>query len=428
MSESIYPFDTDATQDDDSRPGALDRIARRALLHRLDGFQHGALVLVENGRTLHFGRSPEPRAVVHVRTPRFYRRLALRGTIGAAESYMDGDWRTDDLTTVVRIVAANQGTFERLDGGLVRIARPGLRLLHTLRHNSRGGSRRNIAAHYDLGNDFFELFLDPTLTYSCAVFERPEASLEAAQVAKYERVCRKLRIGADDHVLEIGSGWGGFALHAARTRGCRVTTTTVSRAQHELARRRIAEAGLADRVDVLLRDYRDLEGTYDKAVSIEMIEAVGAAHLGRFFRVCADRLRPEGAMLLQAITVPDQDWKRSVRNVDFVKRYIFPGGQLMSLGAILDSTARETDLRIAHVEDLTPHYAETLARWRRNLAARREQARALGLPERFLRMWDYYFSYCEGGFRERAIGTYQVLLERAGARRAPVLGRLEDVE
>jgi cyclopropane-fatty-acyl-phospholipid synthase len=310
------------------------------------------------------------------------------------------------------VLARNQAALQGLEGGIARLARPGLRALHALRRNSRRGSRRNIAAHYDLGNEFFGLFLDPTLTYSCALFERAGASLEEASVAKLERACERLELGPRDHVLEIGGGWGSFALHAAARRGCRVTTTTVSRAQLELARRRVAEAGLADRVTVLARDYRDLEGRYDALVSIEMIEAVGHAHLDDFFRVATERLRPGGRMFLQAITVPERDYERSVRSVDFVKRHVFPGGQLVSLGAICGALARTSDLRVTRLEDVTRHYAETLRCWRERFLANLERISALGLGERFLRLWEFYLCYCEGAFRERANGAVQMVLER----------------
>ena len=286
------------------------------------------------------------------------------------------------------------------------------------------GSRRNIAAHYDLGNEFFELFLDPTLTYSSGIFETPEATMEEASIAKYERLCQKLRIGPDDHVLEIGTGWGGFALHAAGRYGCRVTTTTISRRQYELASKRVDEAGLADRIEVLLEDYRDLSGSYDKLVSIEMIEAVGHEQLDTFFGVCGERLKPDGVMALQAITVPDKDFEAHARSVDFIKRYIFPGGELVSVGSVNAAASRATDLRLTHLEDLTPHYAETLRRWRTRMFQNLPRMRALGLDDRFLRMWEFYLCYCEGGFEERSIGLVQAVLEKSGARRAPVLGSL----
>jgi cyclopropane-fatty-acyl-phospholipid synthase len=403
----------------------IDRLARRAVLAQLEHLDRAALVLVEGARSWRFGpRDAELEARVEVSDPRFFRAIALRGSIGAAEARMEGWWQSEDLVDVVRVMAMHRHVLEGIESGAARLSRPGLRLVHALRRNSRGRARRNIAAHYDLGNEFFALFLDPSLTYSCAVFERPDASLHEAQLAKYERICRKLMLRPGERVLEIGSGWGGFALHAAGRHGCHVTTATISREQWELARARVAEAGLEGRVEVLLADYRELRGRYDKLVSIEMIEAVGAAHLAEYFRVCSERLRPDGAMALQAIVVADRDYEGSRRSVDFIKRYIFPGGQLVSLGAICASLGAATDLRVAHVEDLTPHYAETLSRWRRRMSENLDAMRNLGLGTRFLRMWDYYLAYCEGAFRERVNAVAQIVLEKPDARRPSPVGGL----
>jgi len=426
MSATLAEADAETQRAAAPPRGPAARLARRILRAGLTHLREGGLTLVERGASHRFGSPGHPlQARIVVRDPRFWGAVVRRGSLGAAEAWMEGWWETDDVADVVAVVARNRSFLEQLDRrGAARLLRPVLRVLHALRRNTRRGARRNIAAHYDLGNDFFALFLDPTWTYSCAVFERPEMTLEEAQTAKYERLCRKLRLRPDDRVLEIGGGWGGFALHAASRYGCRVTTATVSREQLALARRRVAEAGLEDRVDVVFSDYRDLEGRYDKLVSIEMIEAVGAAHLDAFFRVCGERLAPDGLFALQAITTADRDYARSVRNVDFVKRYIFPGGQLVSLGAMGDAVARTTRLGLVHLEDLTAHYAETLARWRRNLLAQRDRARALGLDERFLRMWEYYLGYCEGGFRERANGVVQMVFAGPEARVAPLLGAL----
>ena len=405
----------------------LDRLARRGFHALLSRLREDRIDLVEEARVDSFGAGESEdslRATLTVQDPALYRAIALRGAVGVAEAYIDGDWTADDLTTLVRIVARNQDLFYGMNGRASRLVRIGLRGLHALRRNSRSGSRRNIAAHYDLGNDFFELFLDPSWTYSCAIFENAEASLEEASIAKYDRACKKLELGAEDHVLEIGGGWGGFALHAAGRYGCRVTTITLSREQHVLASERVARAGLADRVDVRLEDYRETRGTYDKLVSIEMIEAVGHRYFDQFFRTCSERLRPSGLMLLQAILTPDQGYAQSVRNVDFIKRYIFPGGQLASLGAITGSVRRETDLRLIHLEDLTAHYVRTLAGWRERMLKNLDRIRDLGLPESFLRMWEFYLCYCEGGFAERANTVAQVLFEKPRGRREPVLGSL----
>jgi cyclopropane-fatty-acyl-phospholipid synthase len=408
-----------------SRPSAIDRWTRTLIHARLAKLQSGSITLVDGSERTRLGDPGAAlRATVRVDDQRFYRALALRGALGGAEAYMDGHWRCDDLSALIRILAVESGTTNGLNRGTARWRNPALAIFHALRRNTKSGSQRNIAAHYDLGNEFFQLFLDPTLTYSSGIFETPETTMEEASTAKYERLCQKLRLGPDDHVLEIGTGWGGFALHAAGRHGCRVTTTTISRRQYELACKRVEEARLADRIQVLLEDYRDLSGTYDKLVSIEMIEAVGHDQLETFFSVCGDRLKPDGVMVLQAITIPDNDFEEHSRSVDFIKRYIFPGGELVSVGAVNNAASRASGLRLSHLEDLTPHYAETLRRWRSRMFENLPRMRTLGLDDRFLRMWEFYLCYCEGGFDERSIGLMQAVLEKPGTRRAPVTGRL----
>jgi cyclopropane-fatty-acyl-phospholipid synthase len=322
----------------------------------------------------------------------------------------------------MRVLLRNRGALEGLETGMARIAAPAQRVLHWLNRNTRAGSRRNIAAHYDLGNDFFALWLDESMMYSAAMFEAPDATLEEAQSAKLAAICRKLSLRATDRVLEIGTGWGGFALHAARTTGCQITTVTISREQYELARARVRQAGLAERVDVRLLDYRDLDpavhGRFDKLVSIEMIEAVGHEYQPVLLRKCAEMLKPDGAMLLQAITIADAEYERARRSVDFIQRYIFPGSCLTSVTNMSAVLTRHTDLRIAHLEDIGFHYATTLAHWRARFHARLADVRAQGYPESFIRMWDYYFCYCEAGFIERAIGDVQLLLLKGGSRLA----------
>lgn len=401
-------------------------LARRTVLGRLCRLVQGTLLIEEGGRLHRFG-SGLPEARVSVLNPDFWPRVAFGGSVGAGESYMAGDWHSDDLTGLLRLLLRNRAVVDGLEKGLARLSAPLRRLLHAFKRNTRAGSRRNIAAHYDLGNDFYRLWLDETLMYSCAVFERPGMTLAEASTAKLERICRKLELAPSDHVLEIGTGWGGFALHAAGRYGCRVTTATLSRQQYELARARVAAAGLSDRVAVQLTDYRDLGGQYDKLVSIEMVEAVGAANLDTYFRQCARLLKPEGAMLLQAITIADQRYHAALREVDFIQKHIFPGGFLPSVTALVASVTRACDLRAVHLEDIGPHYGETLARWRDNFLAAMEAVRALGHPDAFLRMWLFYFAYCEAGFRERDLGTVQMLLAKPGWRGEPVLGRLPNV-
>jgi cyclopropane-fatty-acyl-phospholipid synthase len=308
-----------------------------------------------------------------------------------------------------------------MEGGAAFVTAPLRRLLHWLNRNSRDGSRRNIAAHYDLGNDLFALMLDETMAYSCGIYQRADATLHEAQVAKFERICRKLRLSPADHLLEIGTGWGGFAIHAASRYGCRVTTTTISREQHDWAREKIEAAGLSDRVTLLLDDYRDLGGRYDKLVSIEMIEAVGARYLDTYTAQCARLLEPHGAMLLQAITIQDQLYEEALESVDFIQRFIFPGSFIPSVSAVTDSVRRVTDFKVFHLEDIGPHYATTLRHWRENFFARLPEVHRLGYPDAFVRMWEYYLCYCEGGFLERQLGDVQMLLTRPGCRLPPVV-------
>jgi cyclopropane-fatty-acyl-phospholipid synthase len=296
-----------------------------------------------------------------------------------------------------------------MDGGYSLIAAPLRKLIHAVNRNTKSGSRRNIAAHYDLGNDFFRLFLDDTLMYSSAIFETPETSLKEASIAKLDLICRKLQLKPTDHLVEIGTGWGGFALHAAANYGCRITTTTISQNQFGLAQERIREAGLADRVTLLLEDYRELKGQYDKLVSIEMIEAVGHHYYDSFFRQCASLLKPDGAMLLQAITIADQQFASARDEVDFIKRYIFPGSCIPAITPLLQAATRASDLKLVHLEDIGPHYATTLNHWRQNFFKNIEEVRKLGYPDPFIRMWEFYLTYCEGGFIERVLGDVHML-------------------
>jgi cyclopropane-fatty-acyl-phospholipid synthase len=396
-------------------------LAERLLRSRLERLQHGVLLL-DDGRSVQaFGARTgrcDLQARVRVRDARFYGEAAYGGSVGAGEAYMLGYWSADDLTAAMRILLQNREVLDGLEGGLAALSAPLRKVLHWAARNTRAGSKRNIAAHYDLGNEFFALFLDPTMMYSAALFEHAEMTLEQASVAKLERICRRLGLRAGERVLEIGTGWGGFALHAAGRFGCHVTTTTISEEQYRLARERIAAAGLQDRVTLLREDYRDLAGRYDKLVSIEMIEAVGHEYLDTFFAKCSALLEDHGAMLLQAITIQDQRYDSARRSVDFIRRHIFPGSCIPSVAALSRAVARATDLKLYHLEDIGPHYATTLARWRENLLRHAGAARAMGLDDEFLRKWEFYFSYCEAGFAERALGDVQALFVKPGARPA----------
>lgn len=408
---------------------ALDRVLRQLLLARLAGLEHGRVIIEDALGRHELGRSApdqgEPLdATITVHDARAYRRVALGGSVGAAEGYIDGFWTSDDLVSLLRIFARSMDAANALDQGPSWLPRLRYRWQHRQRKNTRPGSRRNIHAHYDLGNELFALFLDDTMTYSCGIFESPHATMREASIAKLDRICQKLELGPGDRVLEIGTGWGSFAIHAATRYGCHVTTTTISARQHALATERVRALGLDDRITLLLRDYRDLDGTYDKLVSIEMIEAVGHDYLDAFFGLCCQRLRPQGLMLLQAITMRDQRYDQARRDVDFIRQYIFPGSVIPSITAMLDSLTRATDMRLVHLEDITPHYARTLAAWRARFHEHGDEVRALGYDEPFIRLWDYYLALCQAGFAERYTGNVQMLLCRPWNRRAPILPRL----
>jgi cyclopropane-fatty-acyl-phospholipid synthase len=423
MKDSIVPAGGDLPAHPLAGLRGLAALGRRALLARLAGLERGQLTIVDGGARHVFGHADagdDLSAAIEVLDAQFWADAAFGGTVGAGESYIRGHWRATDLTALVRLMVRNRELMNGLEGGLALVSAPLRRLMHWINRNSRRGSQRNIAAHYDLGNDFFRLMLDPTLAYSCAIYPTAASTLHEAQLAKFDAICRKLQLVPSDQLLEIGTGWGGLAIHAARHYGCRVTTTTISREQHAYARAAIAAAGLGSRITLLLEDYRELRGHYDKLVSVEMIEAVGARFLDTYFGACSRLLKPAGAMLLQAITVQDQYYEAALRSVDFIQRFVFPGSFIPSVTAISQSLRRATDLKVFHLEDIGPHYATTLRDWRRNVHAHLGAVRALGYPEEFLRLWDYYLSYCEGGFAERQLGDVQMLLTKPQCRRAPI--------
>ena len=402
---------------------ALTRLARHLLLAQFRKIRFGRLRFVDSGRDQTFGGVTDAApydVTIRVRNPRFYSDVVFAGTVGAGEAYINDYWHCDDLTGLVRLMVANRHLMNDVDSGWSRLSAPLLNLAHWLNRNDKTGARRNIAAHYDLGNRFFELFLDETMAYSCGIFQSPESTLHEASLAKFDAACAKLDLRPGQHLLEIGTGWGGLAIHAAAHYGCHVTTTTISREQYAAARERVARAGLSDKVTLLLEDYRDLRGQYDALVSIEMIEAVGHHYLDTYFSRCSSLLKANGSMLLQAITIRDQFYDQARRSVDFIKRFIFPGSFIPSVKVMADSLARATDLKIYHLEDIGPHYARTLKLWRERFMARHAEVRALGYPESFIRMWEYYLCYCEGGFEERQLGNVQMLLTKPQSRRAPI--------
>ena len=407
--------DTDGRSNDGLTP-MLARWIRRRVFNRLQHLQQGRITFTDEDGTVELGRLATDglSAALNVHDSRFYGRVAMAGNLGFAESYLLNEWSTDDLISLLQIFARNLDHLEKSDRMGMNIGRTIATARHRLARNSRNGSRRNIARHYDLSNDFFATFLDPTMMYSSAKFEAPDLSLEQASIAKLEAVCRKLDLQQGDRVVEIGTGWGGFAVHAAGNYGCHVTTTTISRQQYEFAQKRIADAGLTDRVDLLLNDYRDLSGKYDKLVSIEMIEAVGHEYYDTYFAVCDRLLKPGGRMVMQSITIPEQRYRRYIRSVDFIQKYIFPGGCLPSLSEIQQAVGRTGDLRLVGQEDFGYCYARTLREWRTRFFDRINDVRRLGFDERFIRMWEFYLCYCEAAFLERAVGVSQLEWIKAG--------------
>jgi cyclopropane-fatty-acyl-phospholipid synthase len=392
---------------------AAARAAVGAVLSRTKG---GEIEVVEGGRSRVYGEPSELRATVRINDPAAWRG-PLHGSVGIGEGFVDGLWETDDLVALIQIGARSLANQHRGVSAAWSKARTGLhRLRGLVPENTRTGSRQNISAHYDLGNDLFSSFLDPTMMYSCAYFPREEASLEEAQLAKLDRICERLQLGPDTHLLEIGTGWGGMAIHAARTTGCRVTTTTISRAQHELASERVRAAGLEDRITILLQDYRDLEGTYDRLVSIEMIEAVGWQYFDTYFKACDRLLADDGLFLLQAITVDDRLYEMEKASQSFANTHVFPGGCLPSLKRIADSIGTVTEMREIWLDDITAHYPPTLADWRERFFAAWDKLKTHGYDERFKRLWDFYLSSSEAGFRERRIGDVQVLFAKPSFR------------
>lgn len=403
------------------KPALLERFARRAAFAALARLRHGRLTLHEGDQTHVFGPESGRAVSIQVHSPRLYSRLLLEGSLGGGRAWIEGDWSCDDLPGLLRFLLSESKKVRPqglMDSPLTRLASASRRLMSVLNRNSPEGSRRNIAAHYDLGNDFYQAMLDPSMTYSSALFSSATDSLESAQTAKYDRLCKELDLRPEHRLLEIGSGWGGFAIHAAGQYGCHVTTTTISQEQFEWVSKTVSLHGLDERIEVLCEDYRNLDGQFDRLVSIEMIEAVGAEYLDTFFSVCSDRLTPEGMMGLQAIIIRDQAYERSRKHVDFIKQYVFPGGFLPSVAAISDRISRVTDFRMHSLHDMTSDYAETLRRWRQNLSDAPHAYHAVSRRAEFKRLWEFYLAYCEAGFEERHIGCVQITLTKSDWRDA----------
>ncbi|MFC3681543.1 class I SAM-dependent methyltransferase [Bacterioplanoides pacificum] len=412
----------------------IDRLCRNGLFSTLEKLHTGSLTIVEGDQRFVFGQ-PENngdyakhQCEIEIHDFEAYRNIALYGSVGAGEAYMTADWSSPDLPMVIRVLALNKDVVDQIDGGWATVGKVALQFFHQLNKNTEKGSKRNIAAHYDLGNDMFELFLDPTMMYSSGIFPSDDATMEEASVYKLDRICQKLDLKPGDHLVEIGTGWGSMAIHAAKHYGCHVTTTTISEEQFAWAEDKVRAEGLQDNITLLKQDYRVLAseraGQFDKLVSIEMIEAVGYQYLNTYIDACSALLKDNGVALIQAITIDDQRYEQAKTEVDFIKRYIFPGSFIPCVTAIQNAVTQASDMKMTHMEDITPHYARTLAAWRERFLANRDAIKALGYDDTFIRLWDFYFAYCEGGFAERVIGDVQLMFAKPRNRRTPVLGKL----
>ena len=399
------------------KPSFLATFFKKIILKKFGQLQFGFLRILDGDEEFHFGDDKsELKADVQIFSPEFYVFMGSGGLLGVTESYTAGYWQSNNLVSLIQIIIQNKDVMSQLDSGWARLFKPVNQYIHSFRQNSLDGSKKNILAHYDLSNEFYQLWLDETMTYSCGVFDNKSSTLEEASVEKLDRICRKLQLTDQDSVLEIGTGWGSFAIHAVKNYGCKVTTTTISDAQYELAKERINQEGLTDRIILLKDDYRKLTGQYDKIVSIEMIEAVGHEYVPAFFKIVSSLLKEDGLFVMQGITYNDQNFEVYKNSVDFIKKYIFPGSCLISVSQVTETMKKYTDLSIVHLEDITVHYARTLKIWRENFQSSIPSIKALGFSSAFIKMWDFYFVYCEAGFRERHIGDYQFVFSKPGAR------------
>ena len=411
------------------KPLIIDKVARKIIFSHFNRIKEGEITVIENSAHITFGEITANfpvKATIEVQNPKMYLDIVAKGLNGSADAFIKGWWTCDNLTNLVRIFTRNRDAANQFESGIANLAIWIMKLSHSCRRNNLKESLRNIHAHYDLGNDFFSTFLDDTRMYSCAIFSKPESSLHEASITKIDRICKKLNLSPADHLLEIGTGWGGFALHAAKHYGCRVTSTTISKEQFVFAENLIKDNGLQDQVTILKKDFRQLDGQFDKLVSIEMIEAVGYKLYKTFFQNCSQLLKPEGLLVIQAITITDNLFEESKDFIDFIKQYIFPGSCIPSITALC-TAATSSDIKLFHLEDITPHYARTLKEWRINFLKNNKQVKDLGFTNAFIRMWLFYLCYCEGGFIERQIGNVQMVFTKPLCRRDPILPALETV-
>jgi len=396
----------------------LSNIFRNALLKKFKNLQYGYIVLIDNDKRFTFGKKSEKlQTEVTINSQEFYVLLGSGGVLGVSEAFMAGYWNSTNLVVLLQIVLKNKRLMDSLDSGFARLIQPINKQIHKRHQNTLTGSKNNILAHYDLSNDFYKLWLDPTMTYSCGYFNKKNSTLESASIEKIDRICRKLHLSSSDTLLEIGTGWGSFSAHAAKNYGCKITTTTISDAQFQYAEKLFKKEGLESQINLVNIDYRNLEGQYDKIVSIEMIEAVGYQYIPEYFKKVSSLLKPDGLLAIQGITYNDQNFDDYKNSVDFIKKYIFPGSCLISLSQVIDVMKVHTDLALVDMEDITQHYTETLKRWRENFLNVLPDVRKLGFSEAFIKMWEFYFVFCEAGFLERNIGDVQMIIAKSDARK-----------
>lgn len=402
---------------DVAEQGFIHNLLKSQLLKKMDSLKHGTITINDCGQIHVLGadKNAPPFGIINVAHNSFYKKTALGGSVGAAESFMDGDWHSEQLVDVMRLLIRNRDLLDTMESGTASITSWMMSLAHQFRKNTKRGSRKNIAAHYDLGNNLFELFLDSKLMYSSAVFDSASQDLEQASERKLQIICEKLQLCSSDHLLEIGTGWGGMAIYAAKHYGCKVTTTTISKQQYDFAKARVDASGLQDRVTLLFEDYRDLAGQFSKLVSIEMIEAIGHQFQDVYFKKCASLLSNNGIALIQAITIEDHRYKQALQSVDFIKRYIFPGSYIPCVSSMVNSAANSGQLRLIDLKDIGDSYATTIHHWRKRFNLQREAIMALGYDQRFINMWDYYFAYCEAGFLEKSISDVHLLFSKANS-------------
>ena len=400
-----------------SKINFLTSIFKNGLKKKLSCLREGYLTIEDGDERFNFG-DPQSnlRTNIIIHSQEFYVFTGSGGALGIAEAYILGYWTADDVVMLMRIILKNRSILLSLDSGITKLLSPINKLIHKSRQNTIKGSKENIFAHYDLSNDFYKLWLDPTMTYSCAFYIESNADLEDASIEKLDRICRKLKLSENDSVLEIGTGWGSFSIHAAKNYGCRITTTTISDQQYHYAKKRVAEEGMESRINVLNKDYRTLDGKYDKIISIEMIEAVGYEYISEYFIKVSSLLKPDGLMALQGITYNDHNFDVYKDSVDFIKKYIFPGSCLISVAQIIDVVKKKTDLSMIDMEDITLHYVKTLSTWRKNFMRVLPEVKKMGYSQAFINMWEFYFLYCEAGFIERNIGDVQLVFAKSKAR------------